>query len=258
MLLTIDLGNTSAKFAIFDGDQQICFLNIDSKQDDYTAIIKNFLYRNNLKEDLIEDVIISSVVPNISKVLEKVILNVFNKEAIFISPTNDYGIKIETENVEEVGSDLLVMCAYAYHLFKQELLVVSLGTASVICHVDNEGSFKHCIISPGYGKIAETLWGNAAKLPEFELKRTLTFLANNTIDAMNVGIYQGYIGTIRYLLTGIKAELNKEPKIVACGGFGKEIVKDIKEIEYYEADMVTSGLHYIYNRYIKNEINTGI
>ena len=152
MLLTIDLGNTSAKFAIFDGDQQICFLNIDSKQDDYTAIIKNFLYRNNLKEDLIEDVIISSVVPNISKVLEKVILNVFNKEAIFISPTNDYGIKIETENVEEVGSDLLVMCAYAYHLFKQELLVVSLGTASVICHVDNEGSFKHCIISPGYGK----------------------------------------------------------------------------------------------------------
>lgn len=251
MLLTIDLGNTSAKFAIYDENTQKCFLHINSKQDEYVSLIKNFLYRNNLNEDLIDDVIVSSVVPSRSALLESAIETVFNKEAIFINPLNYYGIEIDTPEKEEVGSDLLVMCAYGHHLYKDELFIISMGTATVISHVTKDGVFKHCIISPGFGKIAETLWGNAAKLPEFEIKRTTSFLANTTVDAMNVGIYQGYIGSLRYLLTGLKAELQISPKIIACGGFGKEVVDDIKEIEYFEADMVTSGLNYIYNRYIK-------
>ena len=126
-----------------------------------------------------------------------------------------------------------------------------MGTATVISHVTKDGVFRHCIIAPGFGKIAETLWGNAAKLPEFEMKRTRTFLADNTIDAMNIGIYQGYIGSLRYLLAGLRNELHAKPRIVACGGFGKEVVKDIREVEYYEADMVSSGLNYIYERYIR-------
>lgn len=252
MLLTIDLGNTSAKFAIYDEDVQKCFLHIEFKPDEYVSLIKNFLYRNNLNEDLIDDVIISSVVPSGSVLIKQAIETVFNKEAIFINPLEYYGIEIDTPNKEEVGSDLLVMCAYGHHLYEnEELLVISMGTATVISHVTKDGVFKHCIISPGFGKIAETLWGNAAKLPEFEIKRTVSFLANTTVDAMNVGIYQGYIGSLRYLLTGLRAELQISPKIIACGGFGKDVVNDIKEIEYFEADMVTSGLNYIYNRYIK-------
>ena len=251
MLLTIDLGNSFIKLAIFENDEIKAFLATDTVLDDFVALIKGFLYRNNYKEDLIDDIIISSVVPKANSALNKAIFELFNKQGIFIDPFNDYGIKFDIPNAGEVGADLLVMCAYAYNLFKQELLVVSMGTATVICHIDEEGIFKHCIISPGYGKIAETLWGNAAKLPKFETKRMLTFLANNTLDAMNVGIYQGYIGSLRYLLAGLKAELNVNPKIVGCGGFGKDIVKDIKEIEYYEADMVSLGLNYIYNRYIK-------
>lgn len=251
MLLTIDLGNTSTKLAVYKENERLCFINIDQRVDDFIPLIKNFLYRNNLKEDLIDDIIVSSVVPKLSIILKEAIFKLFNTEAIFINPNNYYGIEIDTPNKNEVGSDLLVMSSYAYHLFKEELLVISLGTATVISHITKEGVFKHCIISFGYGKIAQTLWDNAAKLPEFNLKRTSSFLANTTVDAMNVGIYQGYIGTLRYLIAGLKGELQTNPKIVACGGFGKEIVKDIKEIEYYEADMVTSGLNYIYNNYLK-------
>lgn len=251
MLLTIDLGNTSAKFAIFDNDTQKCFLHINSKQDEYVSLIKNFLYRNNLNEDLIDDVIVSSVVPSRSSLIEEAVETIFDKEAIFINPLDYYGIEIDTPNKEEVGSDLLVMCAYGHHLYEDELLIISMGTATVISHVTKDGVFKHCIISPGFGKIAETLWGNAAKLPEFEIKPTTSFLANNTVDAMNVGIYQGYIGSLKYLLLGLKAELQINPRIIGCGGFGKEVVNDIQEIEYFEADMVTSGLNYIYNRYFK-------
>ena len=255
MLLTIDLGNTSLKLGVFDGENKLAFSTHDTKQSDYAALIKNQLYRSNLKEDLLDDVIISSVVPNLNDVLTKDIHSLIGKDPIFINPREDYGITIDTPNVDETGADIVVMCAYAYHLYKQEMLVISMGTATVISHVSEDGAFKHCIISPGYCKIAETLWGNAAKLPEFELKKTNTFIANTTVDAMNVGIYQGYIGSVRYLLSGMKKELLSEPLVVACGGFGKEVVKDIPEVKYYEADMVTAGLNFIYNRYIKNDIN---
>lgn len=258
MLLAIDLGNTSLKLAIFKEDENIASCIYDSKQDDYGALIKNFLYRNNLSETSIDDCIVSSVVPSSSEKLKIDLENVFNKEPIFYDVDNPLGITVDTPNPKEVGSDLLIMCAYAHNKYpNEELLVLSLGTASVISHVTSDGVFKHCIIAPGFGKLAQTLYGNAAKLPEFDLTKTHTFLANTTIDAMNVGIYQGYIGSLRYLMAGIKGELQITPRVIACGGFGKEIVNDIKEIEYYEPDLVITGLNYIYRRYIKNETNIG-
>jgi len=251
MLLTIDLGNTCLKLAIYETNERIAFQTYDTYQDDFKAITKNLLYRNNLKEDVIEDTIVSSVVPNLNKRLIQDIVDLTGKEPIIIDPKNYYGIKIATPDTEEVGSDILVTCAYAYHLLKRELIIVSMGTATVLSHVNEDGAFCHCIIAPGYNMVASTLWTNAAKLPEFELKRTTNFLTNNTIDAMNTGIYQGYVGAIRYLLAGMTSSLQKDPIIVACGGFGKEVVKDIKEIKYYEPDMVTNGLQYLYYRYIK-------
>lgn len=257
MLLTIDLGNTNIKLGVFDKEHQICFGKFESKQEDYSAIIKNFLYRNALNENVLDDAIISSVVPSMNQKLIEGVIKLIGKNPIMINPRNDYGLKIDIPNVDELGSDIVAMCAYAYHLFKQELLVISIGTASVINHVTKDGVYKHCIIFPGYGRTAQTLWGNAAKLPEFEITKTKSFLANTTITAMNVGIYQGYIGTLRYLIAGLKGELNSSPKIVACGGYGKRVVDDISEVEYYEPDLVTSGLNYIYRKYISNETNIG-
>ena len=220
MLLTIDLGNTSIKMALWENARQVCFSVNDSKQENYRGLILNFLYRNNLKEEMIDDTIVSSVVPKATRILQQDILSLTGKKAILINPRNDYGLKIDTPNVDEVGSDLLVMCAYAYHVFHDELLVISLGTATVVSHVTKDGVFKHCVIAPGFGKIAGTLWDNAAKLPEFEINRTRSFLANTTIDAMNVGVYQGFVGRLRYILVGLRSELGTKPKVVACGGYG--------------------------------------
>ena len=257
MLLTIDLGNTSLKLAIFQEDKKLYSALYDANQEDYGALIKNFLYRNNLSENILDDCIISSVVPKSSEELLNGVRRIINKEPIFLDPLKPLGLKVDIPSPEELGSDLLAMSAYAYDKFKTELFVVSIGTATVINHITAEGEFKHCIIAPGYGKVASSLYNSAAKLPELKIERATSFLADNTKDAMNVGLYLGYIGSLRYLIAGLKCELRINPKIVACGGFGKDIVKDIKEIEFYEADMVTFGLNYLYMRYLKHEYDIG-
>ena len=74
-------------------------------------------------------------------------------------------------------------------------------------------------------------------------------MADTTLDAMNVGIYNGYIGMLKYLIHGLKTEINEDLYIVACGGLGKMIAPYISEFDEYDPDFVTKGLNYICQRY---------
>lgn len=251
MLITCDMGNTTTKFAIYDGNKQITFSMIDTKAIDFKSFIMSLLYKANIRESQIDDSIIASVVPSLTGSLIAALEEIIKKEPIIIDKNHHYGLNIDPSIQDEIGADLLVMCAFAYQKLKTELIVVSLGTATVFSHVSANGMFKHCIIAPGFGTLAGALYKNTAKLPEFEAKKNNTFLANNTIDAMSIGVYDGFIGMVRYLLAGLRGQLQSNPIIVGCGGCGKDINKYITEFSSYDPDLVTAGLNYIYNRYIK-------
>lgn len=251
MLITCDMGNTTTKFAIYDGNKQISFVMIDTKPTDYKSFIMNFLYKANIRETQIDDSIIASVVPSLTGSLVAGLEEIIGKEPIVIDSNHHYGIEIDPTITDEIGADLLVMCAFAYQKLQTELIVVSLGTATVFSHVSKNGVFKHCVIAPGFETLAGAMYKNTAKLPEFEAQKKDTFLATNTIDAMSVGVFEGFIGMVRYLLAGLRGQLQTKPFIIGCGGAGKEISKYISEFASYDADLVTAGLHYIYNRYIK-------
>ncbi len=252
MLLTVDLGNTSIKLGIFDNGRQISFSCFDGVYSNYRSLIMSFIFKANLREDNISNAILSCVVPSVYDDIYDALESIVGVNNIIdINPNKDYGIKLAMPNPQEVGDDLIVMCAYAYSLYHRELLVVSMGTCTVICHITKYGEFKHCVIAPGFTKMSETLWKNAAQLPEFQLTHKDTFLVDNTIDAMNVGIYQGYLGMISSLINGVKNELDDEPYIIGCGGLGKMAVPYMKDLNEYDPDFVTKGLNFIYERYGK-------
>lgn len=250
MLLTVDLGNTSLKLGLFEKDEQLSFLCIDGICDNYRSAFLSFIYKSNLREDSIDKAMFSCVVPNAYNEARIALEGIVGQDNVIdINTEKNYGIKLDIPNPSAVGDDLLVMCAYAYNLYHRELLVVSMGTATVISHVTKDGLFKHCIIAPGFSKIAETLWRNAAQLPEFELRHTQTYLADNTIDAMNIGIYKGYIGMLTSLIEGMQNEINEDVYIVGCGGLGKMVAPYISKFNEYDPDLVTKGLNYLYQRY---------
>ena len=254
MLLTVDLGNTSTKLGLYEDGKQIAFSCFDGISDNYRSLMLSFIFKSNFREDDITAAIFSCVVPSVYETVYEVLESIVGKDNIVdINPDKDYGIKLSVPNPQEVGDDIIVMCAYAYNLYHRELLVVSMGTCSVICHVTKEGEFAHCIIAPGFTKMSETLWRNAAQLPEFELQYTDSLLANTTVSAMNVGIYRGYIGMMSSLIDGIKNELNDDAYVIGCGGLGKMAAPYIKELDEYDPDFVTKGLSFIYERYGKNE-----
>lgn len=254
MLLTVDLGNTSIKLGIFDEEKQISFACYDGVYGNYRSLLLSFIFKANIREDDISAAILSCVVPSVYDAIYDALASIAGeKNIIDINPNKDYGIMLDVPNPQEVGDDIIVMCSYAYNLYHRELLVVSMGTCSVICHITRDGKFKHCIIAPGFTKMSETLWKNAAQLPEFELEYKDSFLANTTIDSMNIGIYKGYIGMMKSLIEGIKKEIDEEPYIIGCGGLGKMAAPYMNYLNEYDPDFVTKGLKFIYERYGKNE-----
>lgn len=251
MLLTIDVGNTNIKLALYEDDNRIAFDMLDSKPIDFKSFILSFLYKSNIRETQLDDSILSSVVPNLTGPIISALEEITNKEPIVINEDHHYGIEISENIKDTVGSDLLVTCAYAYQTNKQELLVVSLGTATVIAHVSADGKFENCLIAPGFNSMASAIFSKAAQLPEFTPSKNDSFLATSTVDAMNIGVYDGFIGMIRYLINGIKVQLKTSPIVIGCGGVGKEIAPYISELQSYDPDMVTTGLNFIYQKYIK-------
>lgn len=253
MLLTIDIGNTSCKLSIHNGEKEISFACIDGPISNYRSTLLQFIYKANLREDAIDHAILSCVVPSAYEAMYDALESVVGKgNVIDIVPTDNYGLELDIPDPNCLGDDLLVMCSYAYNLYHRELIVISMGTCTVLNHVTEDGKYQHCIIAPGFTKIAETLWKNAAQLPEFEMKKDRSFFANNTVDAMNVGIYSGYIGMLRYLIDGLKKQVGKDVYIIGCGGLGKMVVNDIPELNEYEPDLVTKGLQFIYKRYFND------
>jgi len=254
MLLTCDLGNTSIKLGIFDDGRQIAFSCFDGFSDNYRSLILSFIFKSGLREDSIDKAILSCVVPRVYDAVYTALESIVGVNRIIdINPSKNYGIKLAVPNPQEVGDDIIVMCAYAYGMYRRELLLVSMGTCSVICHVTRGGEFKHCIIAPGFTKMSETLWKNAAQLPEFQISKSNTYLANTTIDAMNIGIYNGYIGMMSSLISGISRQIGEKPYVVGCGGLGKMVAPYIAGLNEYDPDFVTKGLNFIYERYGRNE-----
>lgn len=254
MIITCDIGNTSTKLGLYEGEERIALSVVESKSSTaFKSIILQMIYKLSLREEQIEDAIIASVVPSLTPCLTNAIKEIINKEPIIIDNDNYYGIEIDDAVEGEVGADLLVICAYAYQKFKEELIIVSLGTASVLCHVTKDGKFKHCIIAPGYIGFATSLYSSAAKLPNMSAQRKGTFLASNTVDAMSIGVAEGFIGMIRYLIHGMRQATSDSARVVCCGGAAKDFITSISTSEYYDPDYVSDGLGYIYNRYIKHD-----
>jgi len=250
MLLTIDCGNTNITLGIFNEDKLISRFRITTKQartsDEYMIVFYNLLRSNELEITNITDVVISSVVPSIMHSLNNSIYKLFKVKPLIVGPGNKTGIKINADNPKEVGADRIVNVTAAYHQYHKACLIIDFGTATTFDYVDDEGTFKYTIITPGIELAANALSNNAAKLPQIEITMPKTILATNTINGMKAGLIYGYIGQVEYIITRIKKELNQDFLVIATGGLGR-IIKDNSEmVNIYNRNLAFYGMKYIY------------
>jgi type III pantothenate kinase len=253
MLLVADAGNTNITMGIFDGEKLLnCFRMTTKMQrtsDEYGVFILSILDAKGIKADEIEDVIISSVVPNIMHSFTSGIIKYLNRRPIIVGAGIKTGIKISTSNPKELGSDRIVDAVAAYEMYGGPVIVIDFGTATTYDLVLENGEFYSEVTSPGIRSTANALWSDAAKLPEFEIKMPSSILAKDTISSMQAGVVYGYIGQTEYIIDQIKKEIGIDDiKVVATGGLGKMISEASSKIDIYDQMLTMYGLRIIYEK----------
>ncbi|MCI6497932.1 type III pantothenate kinase [Lachnospiraceae bacterium HCP1S3_C3] len=254
MLLVIDIGNTNVTFGVFEKKEIKTTFRITTKiprtSDEYGLLICDLLLKKSVDIDDIEDIIISSVVPNVMHSFQNGIIKYLNKKPIVVEPGTKTGIKITLTNPREVGADRIVDAVGAYFIYGGPVLVIDYGTATTYDYISGDGAFSAGVITTGIRSSAKELSQDAAKLPEIEIKRPDTILAKDTIRSMQAGLFYGYVGQTEYIIDKFKDETGiSDMKVVATGGLGKIISEATEKIDYYDANLTLHGLRILYEKY---------
>ncbi|MBQ4097919.1 MAG: type III pantothenate kinase, partial [Clostridia bacterium] len=121
------------------------------------------------------------------------------------------------------------------------------GTATTFDVVTENCELLGVVIAPGIKTSLEGLATKTAQLPMVELDAPKTVIGKNTKHCMQAGIIFGFAGLVDNILKKIKKELGvKEIKVVATGGLGEIIAKEVKEISTVDRTLTLDGLKTIY------------
>lgn len=256
MLLAIDAGNTNVVFAAYDGAKLVGAWRsaTDPKRtkDEYHAFLNYWLKEAGIKPGDFTHAIIASVVPDLDFTLKTLCRQFFNCEPMIIGQTHmDLGIKPLLPRPHEVGADRLVNAVAASHLYGPPLVIIDFGTATTFDVVDSEG-YRGGVIAPGINLSLQALHMAAAKLPRVNVDRPEKVIGTTTIEAMQSGVYWGYIGLIEGLIARIRAEYaathQKEMTVIATGGLSPLFQTGTNVIQKVDMDLTLTGLRLIFEK----------
>ena len=192
MLVTADIGNTNIVLAIFDGEDFVTsfrvYTDVHKTSDEYFVIFNALFREGGVKAESVTSAIISSVVPNLTRSIEKNLRRLFGITPLVISHDVETGLRKETIP-SELGSDLLCNLAYAHYRKPDEaVMVIDFGTALTLSAVDSDGSVFGCSIAPGLVTAVNALFGNTAQLPQVELKVPAKAMGRDSQESIRAGI----------------------------------------------------------------------
>ena len=260
MFLAIDIGNSNIVLGLFSDNKLLYQYRIKSDSsktiESYSLDLVELFLNSGIDCLKISNIAVASVVPDLTDILNQAFARFCNAQFIdFSKNINSLNVKIDLKSEEEVGIDRLVNAKIAFEKFGADLIVVDFGTATTFDVVGDKGQYLGGVIAPGVNLSIKALHENTAKLPNINLKRQDNVIGKNTKEAMNSGIYFGYISLIEGLILRIKEEYQKDMKVILTGGLSKLFSKELKNINHIEPDLTIYGIKLIFDNYFKKSVD---
>jgi len=249
MLLTIDIGNTNIKSALFDGDN-IAGYKIHSNQADFLN------YINKLSFD---EVAVSSV----NKSFEEDIVGTISKNSVPVFKAgiqNKFSFIIDYETPETLGIDRLCSASGAFSIAlknqllssNQYLVTIDFGTATTINIVSPDKKFLGGLISPGIKTMLKVLNEKTAQLPLVNQDSYKGIIGKSTNSSILSGVITATIGMIKETINYLEKNSGVQPIIFATGGNARYILPYLDPKIIFDEALVLKGLQKVY------ELNTPI
>jgi type III pantothenate kinase len=255
-LLVVDIGNTNVSLGIFDyaGDEGKLThhwrLSTHREQtSDELAIALHSLFDHDGRQvSQVTDVILSSVVPPMVPIWERVAFKLFSLPPMVVGPGMRTGMPVRYENPHEVGADRIVNSVAAYDMYGGPIIAVDFGTATTFDCISREGEYMGGVITPGIHISMEALFERTAKLPRVEIAKPRSVIGKTTTSALQSGLLFGYAGMVDAMVEKIRPELGADARTIATGGLARRISEESKAIEEVVPFLTLEGLRILFEK----------
>jgi len=241
MILTIDIGNTTITFGVFEKERLVHKFKLLTHK---TLNTDNYMYllETNLAgfKDKIEVMVFCSVVPSLDDIFKAIAIKM-NVECIEITVQDKGDLKIMLEDETELGSDILVGVLAAIKKYKEPLIVIDLGTAISMAAVNEKKEMLGGIIMPGMATSYKALFNKAAKLNDVEIAVPKNVIGKNTKESLQSGMTYGFASLLDGMIRKVKKQMG-EAKVIITGGNALDIMHLFEEKIIYDENLLLEGL----------------
>lgn len=249
LLLVIDVGNTNTVFGLYEDGSLAADFRVETRRnrtgDEYYTLLEPLIRRSGYVLGDVGEVVVSSVVPRSLYPLSRMSRAITGKDPVTVDHVMDVGLTLKIHRPEEMGADRLVNAAAAYRQFGG-CVVVDFGTATTFDVVSAEGEYLGGCITPGVAISMDALFAYASRLPSVEVSRPQQAIGRNTEEAMQSGVYFGYVAMVDGLVSRLRDEAELKGEVVATGGLAKLIARDSATITEVAPNLTLEGLAMIY------------
>ncbi len=251
MNFVLDVGNTNTVLGVFEEDSLKFQWRIKTDrhktEDEFGMLIKSLFEHEGLTFRDIDGVIISSVVPPIMFALERMSQIYFNIKPMIIGDSGvKHGLAMRYPSPDEIGADRIVNAVGAIKEHGGPLIIIDFGTATTYCYVNEREEYVGGAIAPGINISMEALYAKAAKLPKIEIKSPEHVVGQSTVEAMQSGVFFGYVGQVDEVVRRMKETASEVPTVIATGGLASLIADQSRTIDKVDPYLTLKGLHEIY------------
>jgi type III pantothenate kinase len=252
MLLAIEQGNTNTLFAIHDGHEWIArwrtATQAERTADEYAVWLHQLLAMQHLDLGAIDACVIASVVPQSLFNLRNLARRYLKVDPLVVGEGADLGIEIRIDKPSEAGADRLVNAIGGHLKYGGPLIIIDSGTATTFDIVGADGAFEGGVIAPGINLSMQALHNAAARLPRVAIARPAHVIGRGTVEAMQSGVFWGYVALIEGLIDRIKTEYPAAMRVIATGGVASLFEGATDRIDAFDPDLTLRGLLEIVRR----------
>jgi len=236
MNLTIDIGNTRSKLAIFNQGEileQMVVVEISVK------LLKSLLDRHKQ----IQGIILSSVKTVDSEMIS--FLNAIPSYFIELNEKTLLPIDNQYKTKKTLGKDRLAAIIGANNILpKHNVLVIDMGTAITFDFITSQNQYLGGTISPGMEMRFKALNHFTDQLPLLHKKESFDLIANSTESAIISGVQNGIIHEINGYINTLKNKYN-DLKTFLTGGDAIFFDKKVKNTIFVNLNLNHIGLNTI-------------